>query len=182
MNDSTDPRLAIELSQLAVRCGPIAANQTPTPTPEQLLASVAVFQDLVRTSTELQGQAVRAAHDAGVSWSRIGAVLGTTRQAVQQRFDPTYTAREDHVGTTRILGPVTRTEELNHLAEAGRQGWRLIGSFHGEHLLERNDYAWDIMRVSVFSPRALPSRDDGWHVATTRFPDCFYIRRQPPQP
>jgi hypothetical protein len=178
MNKPSDPQLAIELSQLAVQRGAIAADETSSPTSEQLLASVIAFHDLVRTSTELQGQAVRAAHDSGVSWSKIGTLLGTTRQAVQQRFDPTYTRREDHSETTRILGPVTRAEELDHLAAAGRQGWRLIRSFHGEHVLEHDGHVWDIVRVSVFSPRALPSSSDGWRPATTRFPDCFYIRRQ----
>ena len=176
MNNPPEPQFAIELSKLAVQLGATAADETSTPTPEQLLASVTVFHDLVRTSTDLQGQAVRAAHDAGVSWSKIGTLLGTTRQAVQQRFDPAYTAHEEHADTTRILGPVTRTEELDHLAEAGRQGWRPIRSFHGEHLLEHDGRTWDVMRVSVFSPRSLPSPRDGWHPATTRFPDCFYIR------
>jgi hypothetical protein len=184
--DPLDPELAVDLSRLAVRRGATPVEAIPVeamsaPTQEQLLASVTAFHDLVRASTDLQGQAVRAAHDAGVSWSRIGALLGTTRQAVQQRFDPTYIVRigrEEHAGTTRVLGPVTRGEELDHLVEAGRQGWRLIRSFHGEHLLEHDGHTWDIMRVSVFSPRALPSSDDRWHPATTRFPDCFYIRRR----
>lgn len=176
MNNSPDPQLAIDLSRLAVQRGATPVDETSDPTAEQLLASVTAFNDLVRASTELQGQAVRAAHDAGVSWARIGALLGTTRQAVQQRFDPAYTPREEHADTTRILGPVTRAEELDHLAEAGRQGWRLTRSLHGEHVLEHDGHTWDVIRVSVFSPRALPSSNDGWHPATTRFPDCFYIR------
>lgn len=182
MNRPSDPQLAIELSQLAVQRGATSAAETSTPTSEQLLASVAAFNDLVRASTELQGQAVRAAHASGVSWSKIGILLGTTRQAVQQRFDPTYTPREELADATRVLGPVTRAEELDHLVEAGSQGWRLIRSFHGEHVLEHDGQAWEIVRVSVFSPRALPSSSDGWRAATTRFPDCFYIRHQPRSP
>ncbi|MBG6226501.1 hypothetical protein IWX63_003100 [Arthrobacter sp. CAN_A2] len=182
MSNTLDPQLSVELSKLAVHRGAVPTDGPASPTTEQLLASVIAFHDLVRTSTELQGQAVRAAHEAGVSWARIGTLLGTTRQAVQQRFDPTYTPREDHGDATRILGPVSRGEEMVHLAEAGRQGWRLIRSFHGEHVLEQHDdQRWEIMRVSVFSPRALPSRKDGWEAATTRFPDCFYVRKRRPE-
>lgn len=202
MRTSSDARLAVELSRLAAAHGEAvpsgealssretAATDTP-PSSDHLLAAVASFHDLVRISTDLQGQAVRAAHDAGVSWAKIGSVLGTSRQAVQQRFDPNYVpggshgtsssamdgaSAESRAGTTRILGPVTRAEEVHHLTEAGSQGWRLIRSLHGEHVLERDDRSWEVKRVSVLSARPMPSATDGWHAAATRFPDCFYIR------
>lgn len=177
MSGPVDPQLAVELSRLAVQRGAARAEDVSEPTSEQLLASVRAFHDLARASAELQGQAVRAAHDAGVSWSRIGALLGTSRQAVQQRFDPSYSSRGQDDEATRILGPVSRAEELRHLAEAGQQGWRLVSSFHGEHVLEHDGLDWEIRRVSVFSPRALPAEKDGWRAVTTRFPDCFYVRR-----
>ena len=70
-------------------------------------------------------------------------------------------------------------EEVRHLTEACAQGWRLIRSLHGEHVLERDDRAWEVKRVSVLSARPMPSARDGWHAAATRFPDCFYIRPLP---
>jgi hypothetical protein len=46
---------------------------------------VAAREDLATAEQELR-DAVRAARDAGDSWSVIGAALDTTRQAAQQRF------------------------------------------------------------------------------------------------
>lgn len=44
---------------------------------------------IVRARTERQvADAVRAARDAGVSWSRIGKELGVSAQAAQQRYGP----------------------------------------------------------------------------------------------
>ncbi len=175
MSTQLDAQLSLELSRLAVQCGGTSSDM-PSPTTEQLLVSVTTFQDLARLSMDLQGQAVRAAHEAGVSWSRIGTLLGTSRQAVQQRFDPHYIPRDDLPGVTRTLGPVSRAEEMHHLTEAGSQGWRLSRSSHGEHVVERDDQDWEVMRVSVLSVRPLPSRRKGWQAATMRFPDCFFIR------
>ncbi|MCR2793848.1 hypothetical protein NQ156_12310 [Microbacterium sp. zg.Y625] len=174
MTTEADADLAVELSRLAARHG--APPGQAGATTDELLAAVTAFHDIARVSADLQGQAVRAAHEAGVSWAKIGTLLGTSRQAVQQRFDPHYIQHDEPKGSSRILGPVTRAEEMHHLAEAGAQGWRLIDARHGEHVLERDDEAWDITRVSVFSARPMPSPAQGWQAAATRFPDCFYIR------
>lgn len=175
MSTSTDTVLAVELSRLATAHAEPPENDD-APTAEQLLVAVASFQDLVRVSTDLQRQAVRAAHQAGVSWGNIGVLLGISRQAVQQRFDPHYVPADPQGGTSRILGPVTRAEEMHHLAAAGRRGWRLVRALHGEHVLEHDGQDWEVKRVSVASARQMPSAEDGWHAAATRFPDCFYIR------
>ena len=46
---------------------------------------IAARQDLAAAEQEVR-DAVRAARDAGDSWTVIGAALDTTRQAAQQRF------------------------------------------------------------------------------------------------
>ena len=46
---------------------------------------LAARQNLAAAEQELR-DAVRAARDAGDSWTIIGAALDTTRQAAQQRF------------------------------------------------------------------------------------------------
>ncbi|MDQ0743007.1 hypothetical protein QFZ62_000315 [Clavibacter sp. B3I6] len=173
MTAASDPQLSVDLSRLAAQHATSTGSFSAS---EQLMASITAFDDLSRVSTELQGQAVRAAHEAGISWSRIGGLLGISRQAVQQRFDPHYLIQDGLGVNTRMLGPVSRAEEMHHLAEAGGQGWRPVRSAHGEHELERDDQVWEIRRVSVLSPKPMPSTKDGWQAATTRFPDCFYIR------
>lgn len=170
-----DAELMVELSKLAARHGMSRGVSRE----EELLVAIAAFQDVARIATELQGQAARAAHEAGVSWSRIGALLGVSRQAVQQRFDPSYISREPVGSQARLLGPVTRAEEMHHLEVAGAQGWKLVEARHGEHELEYAGGTWEITRVSVLSPRAMPAARAGWEAAATRFPDCFYVRPAP---
>jgi hypothetical protein len=46
---------------------------------------IAARKDLAASEQELR-DAVRAAREAGDSWTVIGAALDTTRQAAQQRF------------------------------------------------------------------------------------------------
>jgi len=167
-----DTTLAVELSRLAATGAPTGRDDDP----ERLLAAVAAFQDITRAAVDLQTQAARTAHDAGVSWARIGALLGVSRQAVQQRFDPNYVEAPAGAAEGRILGPVTRAEEMAHLEAAGAQGWKLVEARHGEHRLVHTGGVWEVQRVSIFAPRPLPAASDGWEAAATRFPDCFYVR------
>ncbi|KTR87685.1 hypothetical protein NS220_17260 [Microbacterium testaceum] len=167
-----DRNLAVELSRLAAAGAPTDRDEDP----ERLLAAVAAFQDITRVAADLQAQAARTAHDSGVSWARIGALLGVSRQAVQQRFDPNYVGTRAGAAEGRMLGPVTRAEELAHLEAAGAQGWKLVEARHGEHRLVHTGDAWDVQRVSILTPGPLPAAGDGWEAAATRFPDCFYVR------
>ncbi|MGC5617346.1 hypothetical protein [Georgenia sp. Z1491] len=43
---------------------------------------------LRETAEAIESDAVRAARSAKVSWSKIGAVYGLTKQGAQQRFSP----------------------------------------------------------------------------------------------
>jgi hypothetical protein len=68
---------------------PGVAALRPAVTPAR---DAAHFRRIVRARAELAAaeeelrEAVRAARDAGDSWTVIGAALETTRQAAQQRF------------------------------------------------------------------------------------------------
>lgn len=61
---------------------------TNTPTPDQadqtLREAVAALYEAERAVT----QAARAAHAAGLSWDRIGAVVGVSRQTAATRYAP----------------------------------------------------------------------------------------------
>ena len=168
--------LELELSRLVSRLEEESDGDRATT--DRLLAAASRFGDLARTSAELQAEAVRSAHAEGVSWARIGAHLGISRQAVQQRFDPNYDEEVPGDVEGRILGPVTRAEELTHLEAAGADGWRPIRSLHGEHVMRRDGGPWEVRRVSVFTAGSMPAEADGWQPATMRFPDCFYIRER----
>jgi hypothetical protein len=51
------------------------------------LLEVIAAQDACRQAELALRHAVSSARRAGQPWSAVGAVLGTTRQAAQQRFD-----------------------------------------------------------------------------------------------
>ena len=178
MTGAADAALSVQLSKLAADRGVALSNHDEDQSPDLLLHSVTVFGDLTRVAAQLQFEAVASAQESGLSWAKIGKALGTSRQAAQQRFDSRRNTPVANTEATRIVGPVSRTEEVDHINAAGRQGWKLVRSLHGEHVLERDEGSWEVARVSIFSPRALPSAADGWEAATTRFPDCFYIRQQ----
>lgn len=136
---------------------------------------IALLGSISRVAAALQTEAAQTAHASGVTWAQIGRKLNITRQAVQQRFDPSYRpARETPDG--RVLGPVSRAEEVEHLNAAGKQGWKPIVSRHGEHVLQQTAETWEVQRVSALAPRKMPSEADGWQAAATRFPDIFYTR------
>ena len=178
MTGETDAAMSVQLSKLAADRGVAIRNHNGGQSPDLLLHSVTVFGDLARVAAQLQSQAVAAAQESGLSWAKIGKALGTSRQAAQQRFDSRRSSPVADTEATRIVGPVSRNEEIDQINAAGRQGWKLVRSLHGEHVLERNEGSWEVARVSIFSPRALPSAAEGWEASSTRFPDCFYIRRQ----
>lgn len=167
MKGNNEAQLALELTK-------IATQLPPNPTADQHLQSIDQFSALVHMSSELQAQAVRAAHDAGLSWAKIGQHLGITRQAVQQRFDPSYKAIPDD--ELRILGPVSRDEELTHLNAAAKEGWYPVRSLPNQHHMRYDGHPREIHRVSLLSPAPLPSEKSGWQAATIRFPDAFYMR------
>ncbi|QCB92231.1 hypothetical protein [Cellulomonas shaoxiangyii] len=131
------------------------------------------LRDIAVVAERLQRDAVTAARAGGASWAHVGEALGISRQAAQQRFG----TREprDLAAQERLLGPVSRADEVAQLTLAGRAGWRPVASRHGEHVLTRDPQCWEVRRVSMLGPSALGGRD-GWVLATTRFPDCFQVR------
>lgn len=117
---------------------------------------------------------VLAGRAAGLSWERIGAVLGTSRQAAQQRFGEVRPAAPH--AHTRRLTPVTAFDEMDRLDEAGKHGWHSVSFGTLYHDLEHSDQQWEHRRVSVFgSRRAL--EDEGWQrIGAMWIPWAYYAR------
>ena len=111
--------------------------------------------EIVLRSAEAEGvardllrQSVTSARAHGHSWAAIGATLGMSRQAVQQRFGGAAESESGAKGETRRLGPVTAFDEMGELELAGRQGWRTVGAGMLHHLVERTDTQWETRRVA----------------------------------
>lgn len=121
----------------------------------------------------LLAQSVTAARASGHSWAAIGAELGLSRQAVQQRFGAAGVGGLQP--EVRRLGPVTAFDEMAELDIAGRQGWRTIGAGMFYHLVERTDTQWEHWRVAWTKP-ARAYEKDGWQVAVRAFPWLYLVR------
>lgn len=122
---------------------------------------------------ELLQQAVSAARGAGHSWSAIGAQLGLSRQAVQQRFGSRVTP--DDTPAYRWLGPVTAFDELRELELAGRLGWHTVEAGMLRHRMIRTPTQWEHRRVLWTGP-VRRHEQDGWQVGCRAFPWVYLVR------
>lgn len=143
----------------------------------RVVAAEAAVRDLLR-------QAVVAARAAGCSWAAIGAELGMSRQAAQQRFgggrpDDRDGRRSHDPGSVadaeRWLGPVTAFDELPELELAGRLGWHTVEAGMLRHRMVRTDTQWEHKRVVWPGSRARNEKD-GWQIGCRAFPWVYLIR------
>lgn len=142
-----------------------AEASNPLPLVRRTADAEEVVRDLLR-------QAVEAARSAGYSWSAIGAELGLTRQAVQQRFGKTA---DDRMPTEqRWLGPVTAFDEMRELEAAGQQGWHTVGTGLLGHRMIRTETEWEHRRVRWNATRRYEG--EGWLVGARAFPWVYLIR------
>ncbi|MER5776743.1 hypothetical protein ABT144_21055 [Streptomyces sp. NPDC002039] len=134
-------------------------------------------------------EAVQGARAAGHSWDTVGRVLGVSRQAAQQRFankdknaTPSGASGDPDAPERRILTPLTAFNEMAALADAGREGWHLVGYGAFFHEVEASDHAWEHCRVPVVSGgRHRRLEAEGWiAVGEGWFPWRYYKRPLPP--
>ncbi|MRG59952.1 hypothetical protein GE115_08730 [Agromyces sp. CFH 90414] len=153
------------------------------------LALIRASADAESEARSILRQAVESARSGGVSWSAIGAELGMTRQAAQQRFGDAWRADAspgvdpggepgDGAGDGaeyRWLGPVTAFDEMAELALAGRAGWRTVEAGMLRHRMVRTDTQWEHRRLFG---RGISRREesDGWVVGCQMFPWTYLVR------
>lgn len=136
-----------------------------------LVRHTAAAESAVR---DLLQQAVGAARADGHSWAAVGAALGMSRQAVQQRFG----GRADEGALTdeeRWLGPVTAFDEMPELELAGRLGWHTVGAGMLRHRMVRTPTQWEHRRI-VWSGSLARHEKDGWVVGSRAFPWVYLVR------
>ncbi|KRE39197.1 hypothetical protein ASG73_02320 [Janibacter sp. Soil728] len=145
--------------------------------PQQHLTVVRRAASAEDEAAALLRQAVLAARGAGHSWAALGAELGMSRQAVQQRFGA-RSSQADDAGAgaqERWLGPVTAFDEMAELEIAGRQGWRTVGAGMLKHRVRRTATQWEHKRIGWTGPLRR-WEDDGWEVAVRAFPWIYLVR------
>lgn len=172
MNPSHRDKLADVLGRAVLDGDPDEEVLDPD-RPQDHLAIVARAVVAEQAGRALLRQSVSAARGSGHSWAAIGAVLGLSRQATQQRFGA---AKEFDQGPEyRWLGPVTAMDEMRELELAGRRGWRTVGAGMLKHRMERTDTQWEHRRV-VWRRPAASCEIDGWVVAVRAFPWLYLVR------
>lgn len=85
----TMPRTVEEILKHADELAERFENYEPNPADELDARAVALLRDAVRERSAAEQHvidAIRAARQAGMSWSVIGAFVGTTGEAVRQRY------------------------------------------------------------------------------------------------
>src|SRR3954470_24812903 len=75
----------LSIDQLTALVGDRAASEDPI---AQLAAAVQVARETRCLADELLDRYVAAARERGRPWSEVGATLGVSKQAAQQRFAP----------------------------------------------------------------------------------------------
>lgn len=170
MTNADRPLQAVN-PQLIDRLGSAILESTDQDDRLALVGRTAEAETVVR---DLLQQAVGRARLDGHSWAAIGARLGLSRQAVQQRFSG---VREDESETElrRWLGPVTAFDEMPELEIAGRRGWHTVRAGMLRHLMVKTNTQWEHRRV-VWSGLHHRFDSDGWVIGCRAFPWIYLIR------
>jgi hypothetical protein len=148
-------------------------------TTDEHLALIRASSDAERDVRVILRQAVESARAGGVSWAAIGAELGMTRQAAQQRFgDARADAAADDAADEaeyRWLGPVTAFDEMAELELAGRAGWHTVEAGMLRHRMVRTDTQWETKRLIWRGPSRRDA-EQGWIVGASVFPWAYLVR------
>ncbi|MGI9822220.1 hypothetical protein [Agromyces sp. Marseille-Q5079] len=146
-------------------------------TPEQHLALIHAGSDAEGEARAILRQAVESARAGGVSWAAIGAELGMSRQAAQQRFGDASKPDDaaDDEAEYRWLGPVTAFDEMAELELAGRAGWHTVEAGMLRHRMVRTDTQWETKRLIWRGP-SRRDEAEGWIVGSTMFPWAYLVR------
>ncbi len=147
------------------------------------LELVALARDAHSETATLLRAAVSSARGVGCTWEQVGAVLGMTRQAAQQRFgsrddgsaDASTAAGGGPVGATTVtLTPLNAFNEMRILTRAGRHGWHTVGYGPLFHTVTRSEQQWEHYRGGFM---AGPPPGEGWQrVGSGWGPWTYYTR------
>jgi len=165
----------------AIVGGPDGLRKTLGSDPASFLALVAAARVGAEEAERLLRDAVAGARRAGHSWEAIGALLGVSRQAAQQRFAaPSPAGVPAGAGPApdrRVLTGVTAFTEMGVLADEGDRGWHLVDFGPLYLVLERSPHRWAHRRITL-PARAAQRRleADGFVAVGTSFPFRYFKR------
>ncbi|HEV2816665.1 MAG TPA: hypothetical protein VGW40_05535 [Allosphingosinicella sp.] len=121
---------------------------------------------------------VDAGRRASLSWTEIGALIGTSKQAAQQRFGGGEAEAED--GGERIVRTgATAFNELAIMAEEGRRGRELVRTGALSLVFRQTRSHWEYRRVTALFPDSARARLErsGWAYVSSWYPFHYFKRR-----
>jgi hypothetical protein len=150
-----------ELPDLTVLIGIIDTAHKDSDVLDRITAAEDLVADLGRLGDRLIGYYVEKARAEGHSWSEIGAHLGVSRQAAQQRYTPLWSSLtlDDLAAAGAFTRFTERTKETLSRAEAhardGGHGAITVGHLLLGILDDQNTLAVKAIRVTGADPAEL---------------------------
>lgn len=146
--------------------------------PGGFLQLTAVATDALHTCEHLQREAVQQARRADQSWVDIGALLGITRQAAQQRFSTDFAAGTESETTKRITW-ANADNEMQILKTVGLTGYHLVELGGVWMELEHSPTAWEHRREvsDEIEGKQKEIEAEGWEYVGRWFPFHYFKRK-----
>jgi hypothetical protein len=122
---------------------------------------------------------VDAGRRASLSWSEIGALIGISKQAAQQRFGGGSEEEAQRPGDLIVRTGATAFNELAIMEEEGRQGRELVRTGLLSLLFRQTGSRWEYRRVTALFPDQARTRlqRSGWAHVSTWYPFHYFKRR-----
>ena len=121
---------------------------------------------------------VGAARRAGLAWSEIGALIGISKQAVQQRFgfsEPSMDPADDEIV---VRHGATAGNEMTILKADGEAGLELLDTGVLKLYLRQTDRRWEYERAAGLIPDNVRRQMEraGWTWVSTWYPFLYFKR------
>jgi hypothetical protein len=148
---------------------------------EEFAAAITAAHVVADESRHNLQQWINAGRRAGMSWSDVGAALGITRQAAQQRFgsaDELERASDDEI----VVSGASAFNEVRLLKEEGLKGHELVRTGMLKLIFRPTGHPWEHARVVAVTAQqgAAQLGEEAWQYVSSWFP--FHYFKRPLQP
>ena len=186
MDNTQERELRIQVSNLIVdwheQTSGVNVDEADTERFADVIKAAAVIAD---ESGKLLHGWVNSGKRAGLSWAEIGALMGVSRQAAQQRFAPGGTSMVVGTVGTEEDGFVVRSgmnafNEVAAMEDEGRRGNELVGAAPFKLYFAPRDGWWENTRITAIRRRGAVIKhheEEGWTHAFTWSPFVYLTRR-----
>lgn len=118
---------------------------------------------------------IDASRRAGLSWTEIGALIGISKQAAQQRFGGARAdglEDSDHI----VRQGANAFNEIAIMAEEGANGRELVGTGMFRLIFVQTDRVWEYRRMVGIGPDTEAMAAHGWQLVSSWLPFHYFKR------